>query len=139
MPAVYEDREAVEMFPFSISPTEITLGTNESVDLSVTYSPATMGKFSRKFFLLCDNCTVLEYEVFGSAVNVSVCTSAVCGRQLDASSEIEVPPSKLLMGSVVPGTVSEDSWSVTNTAPLAVSKLLLIVFECVFVSVCGFG
>ena len=51
-------REAVNLPPFQISPTEFELENSASVDIQVRFEPEGVGVETRRFVMVCDNCQV---------------------------------------------------------------------------------
>lgn len=76
---------AVELGPFTLTPTEFELDTNESVDLALAYVPSCIGEQRRKFVMVCDNCLVRTFQVVGRGCQVELSVSSVNDKAIDAS------------------------------------------------------
>lgn len=53
------------MGPFQVSPKEFFLQAGGSVAINVTYTPPSVGEFSEKIYMACDNGQVLSYSLIG--------------------------------------------------------------------------
>ncbi|EKX39969.1 hypothetical protein GUITHDRAFT_143127 [Guillardia theta CCMP2712] len=114
-----KNREVVSMPPFRFSPSSWELNGGEELDITVEFCPARNGKFSVGFRLVCDNCSVQQYQLVGTAITPSFQLV-----QLDSLlvvpplSEMLRPRVDLSFPNLAPGAYQEKLVTLQNRTPL---------------------
>lgn len=55
----------LEIGPFSIKPTEFSIGHNEEVVVEIKFNPLEVGTHEASFILCCDHCLIYDYKITG--------------------------------------------------------------------------
>jgi hypothetical protein len=69
--------ERLSIGPFQLYPNEFELDLNDSMELTLTYVPSSVGEQREKVVMICDNCLVRTFQLLGRGCQVDVKISNV--------------------------------------------------------------
>lgn len=111
--------EQLTVGPFTLSPNEMELATDESVTLQLQYVPSCVGEQRSKFVMVCDNCLVRVFQVAGRGCQVELAITSVNDKQIDASIVLMGPLDHVVFGPVAVNACAQQRLVVTNDTPIA--------------------
>ncbi|ETW06993.1 hypothetical protein H310_03092 [Aphanomyces invadans] len=117
--------------PFTLSPCDMDLDSGDSTDLTLVYTPTTVGTESATFYVVCDNCLVKPFKLAGRGCEIDVAPVTINHVPMEVSVASMGPLDRLLFSPIMTHATATQTVQIINRTPLSLPFAWVVASQAV--------